>query len=205
MRSRKSKTKNRLAIFLYPIVFLALTSISYAHTLCEQYNKILILPTGDIIWVYPETEVIYKQDSLGLVAFKAAGYESKENSMTHQWELQQGWMVAEPDGGLNVKQDINNTPRLNYNIQIVKGGTHYLWIKGKGPHGSSDSINYGIDGERLGTITFKDRLWSNYTQYTKTRATLDLSPGDYVFTLWMREDGTKIQEVRISNSEVYTP
>ncbi len=134
----------------------------------------------------------------GVMKISALNFESNEG-----WDEVDGWLTV-PEGGVNLGVDISTAAKLTYKLAILKAGTYYIWIEGQGDV-SSDSVNIGINGERILTITFIERLWSNYTQYTNTRATLDLTEGIHELDIWVREDGVKIKEIRLTVDSEYIP
>lgn len=120
------------------------------------------------------------------------------------WIQDYSWMTTF-EAGVNFGVDISDAPVLTYKLSVVVSGTYYIWLRGEGVDVSSDSVNYGINGAREATITFIDRPWSNYTQYTNIVATIELAAGDNILNIWMREDGVKIKEIRITDDPNYVP
>jgi len=86
------------------------------------------------------------------------------------------------------------SPRLDYIVNFATTGTHYVWVRGWGPDGSSDSCHVGLDGIEIAT---SDRItgfpaswtWSNQTM-DGVVASFNVSvAGLHGISVWMREDG----------------
>ena len=120
-------------------------------------------------------------------------------------------MAATPNTG--VTRDtafLNTSPRLDYRIQFVRTGTHYVWIRGIGPSGGDDSLHAGLNGAALST---SDRItgfgpnfvWRNATTDGPV-ATLEIpSVGVHTINLWMREDGVIVDKLVLTANASYTP
>ena len=143
----------------------------------------------------------------------------------HAWEVTtatsgysgDGAMEATPNVNLNVNIDTTVSPRLDYNIEIVKPGTYYVWVRGLADSapglGQNDSINVGIDGtlpatsDRIGFFPQgAGYVWSSTTLDGNSRATFQVSqPGVHQLNIWMREDGFIVDKVLLVSDPNYTP
>ncbi|MBL9167749.1 MAG: hypothetical protein JNN07_08410 [Verrucomicrobiales bacterium] len=146
-------------------------------------------------------------------------------SNNHAWELTtatagysgDGAMEATPNVNLNVNIDTTISPRLDYNIEIVKPGTYYVWVRGLADSapglGQNDSINVGLDGELPAT---SDRIgffpqgsgyvWSSTTLDGNSRAMFTVAtPGVHQLNIWMREDGFIVDKLLVTPDANYTP
>jgi hypothetical protein len=105
---------------------------------------------------------------------------------------------------------VTTSPRIDFRINIVKTGVHYVWIRGRGLTGSDDSVHVGLDGAAVATA---DRISSFGTGYSWTRNTMDgvvatinvTTPGLHTLNLWMREDGTVVDKVILTTNAGFTP
>ncbi len=143
----------------------------------------------------------------------------------HAWEFNdatpgfsaQGAMLAIPNVNLNVNIDTAISPRLDYNVEIVKPGTYYVWVRALADSspglGQNDSVNVGMDGVLPST---SDRIgffpqgagffWSSTTLDGNSRATLVVdSPGVHQLNVWMREDGFLLDKVLLVSDPNYVP
>ncbi|HHE04788.1 MAG TPA: hypothetical protein ENL19_01840 [candidate division WOR-3 bacterium] len=148
----------------------------------------------------------WEADENGIIKIPSAGFTENVPSDTHKWEnINEVWMATYPETGTNLGTNITDAPMLSYKIKVAEEGNYYIWIKGEGPDGNGDSVNYGVDGERTATITFFERPWSNYTQYTNVRAAIYLTSGIHDLNIWMREDSVKIMIIVLTRDGDYTP
>ncbi len=234
MRARTNRHKEWVRTFSIMTVCLALFSVGWSHVSpehkalldegkvyrCTQLN----CNNACVTWDFRDKEdhsvhTIRKcgekkndqEDAYGMEngIFKIPVVYYQENvaSTTHQWELVDSvWMTTpEAESNTNLGTDISDAPKLSYRLKVDNPGEYYLWIKGAGPDANADSVNYGIDGERTGTITFLDRDWSNHTQYTNTKATVILPSGVHTLDIWMREDSTRIMLIEVAQDAEHIP
>ena len=115
----------------------------------------------------------------------------------------------------NTRIDTNyaaTSPRLDYQVNFVKTGTHYVWIRALGPSWSSDSLHVGLDGQEVASAARLSQLnpqgswaWSKTTQ-GGTIATLNVTnPGIHIINVWMRESGTLLDKLVLTPNANYTP
>lgn len=194
-------------IILFFCVLMLCVSYCHAESYVSKWQYKLIkdgmfvectqtLGEGCITWNWVNSKDDIKLD--GIIKINVLDFESNNG-----WNEVDGWLTV-PEADVNLQTDISNAAKLTYQLTILKEGTYYIWIKGEGD-ASSDSVNVGIDGIRILTITFIDRLWSNYTQYTTTKAILELTEGIHELDIWVREDGVKIKEIQLTINPEYTP
>ena len=102
------------------------------------------------------------------------------------------------------------SPRLDYQVNFTKTGTHYVWIRGWGAGGGDDSCHTGLDGAEIDSC---DRMqgwnlsyaWSNSTM-DGVRSTFEVTSGGiHTFNVWMREDGLIIDKIVLTTNPDYTP
>ena len=157
----------------------------------------------------------------GIVVMEAEDFHANVPQGEHTWELvgpTGGFtgvlgMQALPNQGTNrnpSSQYLSQSPRLDYQINFIKTGTHYVWIRGWGAGGSDDSCHAGLDGQAIDT---SDRMqgWSN--NYTWSNSTMDNAPstfevaaaGEHTLNIWMREDGLIVDKIVLTTNPDYTP
>ena len=116
-------------------------------------------------------------------------------------------MQAQPDNNTG-SRDTNyaaRSPRLDYEINFVTTGTHYVWILAFGDDGNSDSCHAGLDGQEISTA---DRMsgWNvNYRWRNTTSdgpvATIEVTTaGQHTFNIWMREDGLIVDKIVLTTN-----
>jgi hypothetical protein len=133
-----------------------------------------------------------------------------------------GAMLVSPDCGRSTDSGTANTnytraPQLAFNIDFVKTGTHYVWVRGYAEDGSSDSVYVGFDYTPPSTgqgpvsstrITgFTQDAWSwRGVNNTGARHTIDVSStGTHTLQVWMREDGFRLDRIVLTTDAGYDP
>ncbi len=126
----------------------------------------------------------------------------------------EGAMQAVPNTGVNVGDDVSDSPRLDYKVRFFTTGTHYIWVRGRdnGTVGTTDNgvVHAGLDKVLLSTTRRIGRfpagagwVWLN-TNLDGTPVAFDVtSPGDHQFHIWMREDGFIIDKILITTNASY--
>ncbi|MFC1635369.1 hypothetical protein ACFL5Z_11050 [Planctomycetota bacterium] len=103
------------------------------------------------------------------------------------------------------------SPRLDFEVNFVKTGTHYIWIRGYGQDGNSDSCHAGINGE---AVVSGHRFWGfgtsygwvNTTNYDPPRRTVEVpSTGVHTINVWMREDGCVVDKIVLTTNPDFSP
>jgi hypothetical protein len=181
--------------------------------------------------VRPPITDLFVQDANGLIAFEAENFHANADQGVHHWEFQatpadfsgDGTMYSLPENNVNIGMPValTDSPRLDYRVQFVKTGTHYVWIRGS--DGGGDSIHAGFD-DRDPTGTTLDNIdepgccgnrlpggetlvWINGTGTSPAeRSIIDVSSaGEHTIRLWMREDGMIVDKVVITTDPAFVP
>jgi len=101
------------------------------------------------------------------------------------------------------------SPRLEYEINFVKTGTHYVWILAWAASGSDDSCHIGLDGEETplsSNWSGGGNNWSNGRYPETGRAQFEVtSTGIHVLDIWVREDGLIVDKIVLTTNPDYTP
>lgn len=153
----------------------------------------------------------------GLVVMEAESYHSNTPRSAHNWILVttpagfigSGAMQASPDA--NAGYDTNyaaQSPQLDFNVNFVVTGTHYVWVRGYGVNGSGDSVHVGLDGVEINT---SDRIYFNIGNYSWSNATMDgpaatftvSQVGVHTVNVWMREDGFIFDRILLTTNPSY--
>jgi len=83
-------------------------------------------------------------------------------------------------------------PELGVTANFTTTGTHYVFVRGHGVRGGSDSVHVGLDGVEVPTSQgisiprTSGYEWSNGTHTVEVTNT-----GVHTLEVWMREDGTR--------------
>ena len=164
---------------------------------------------------------IFQQDtgSDGIVSMEAENYQGTANQTGDTWVPDTSFagysgsraLRALPDDGDVINTGYAGTsPQLNFVVNFVQTGTHYVWIRGYGPDGSADSVHVGLDGAEVATAT---RIGSFPTGYNWLNGTMDATiatinvatAGVHVVNVWMREDGFVFDKIVLTTNAGYTP
>ncbi|MHC4507157.1 MAG: hypothetical protein ACYTFI_28085, partial [Planctomycetota bacterium] len=166
--------------------------------------------------------ILYRQDPGpdGLVLIEAEDFSSKADAGAHRWEpvtspkgfRGKGAMKASPDQGTRPagNEAPANSPRLDYRIEFVRTGRHYLWVRMYGADKDGDSCHAGIDGkvtvaDFMATVV-REYSWVGRLDYARTRGRFDVpTPGTHTVNVWMREDGTIVDAIAVTTNPKWTP
>ncbi len=157
-------------------------------------------------------------DSNDLVCIEAEGFDSNVSQGGKSWTNSYpsgysgtGALITSPNTGTNNNTGyVTNSPRLDYVVNFVKTGVHYVWIRGAGPTGKDDSLHVGLDGVALTSSNriskFSNGLsWSNI-QMGGTVVKINVATvGEHTLNIWMREDGTVFDKIVLTTNRAYTP
>ncbi len=155
----------------------------------------------------------------GIVSVEAEHYNNNIPQGNSRWEevgptdafTGTSGMQALPNSGtVNNTGYVSNSPRLDYDVDFVTTGTHYIWIRAWGSGGNDDSCHAGLDGQEIDTC---DRLSGWNGSYTWSNATMDgprstfevTNVGVYTLNIWMREDGIIIDKIVLTTNPNYAP
>lgn len=153
----------------------------------------------------------------GIVSVEAENYDENTPQGGGTFEL------VGPTGGFTgiagmqgTGGSTNNTgyaagsPRLDFQVQFVKTGTHYVWVRAWGAGGGDDSCHAGLNGEEIDTC---DRMsgfnnnyrWSNDTMDPERSSFEVPSAGEHTLNIWMRENGLIIDKIVLTTNPDYVP
>ena len=158
-------------------------------------------------------------DGQGLVSIEAENFDANVSQGGYAWTANStsgysgtGSLRASPNNGTSLTQGyVANSPRLDYQINFVATGTHYLWVRALGPTRSDDSLHAGLDGNALGSADHITGVYGN--TWVWSRSTMDgpiakinvTTPGLHVLNVWMREDGLILDKLVMTLDKAYVP
>ena len=89
----------------------------------------------------------------GVLSMEAEDYSQNVAQGGHAWTAVSpagysgsGALEATPNSGVNVDNNVSNSPRLDYSVNFLQAGTYSVWVRGIGATGNDDSVNVGLDG-----------------------------------------------------------
>ncbi len=123
-----------------------------------------------------------------------------------------GEFVTVPGTGVNAGNTLSG-PKLDYDINFASSGTYYVWVRMTGPDVGSDSIHVGLNGQAstlgsfgLSTNPTDTFAWTNGQSSLGRRVTITVpAAGVQTLNVWMREDGVKVDDIRVAKSINYDP
>lgn len=164
--------------------------------------------------------VSYQQSTAAnaLVSMEAEGFDASVAQGGRSWQAYTaagftgtGALRAMPNTGGQIDSGyLTNSPRLDFNVNFTRTGTHYIWVRGFGASGNDDSLHVGLDGV---APTSSDRLTFPNRTYGWSRSTMDgpvatinvTTTGVHKINLWMREDGVIADKIVLTSSSAYIP
>jgi hypothetical protein len=158
----------------------------------------------------------------GLVVMEAENFQANTPQGGHSWTLTTafagfsgtGAMQATPDNGgfADTPGYAATSPRLDYSVNFISTGTHYVWVLGYAPTGAGtdDSCHVGLDNTET---TTSDRMTGWGTAYSWHKNTMDnvdatiniTAAGLHTINVWMREDGFVIDKILLTTNAAYVP
>ncbi|MBD3239861.1 MAG: T9SS type A sorting domain-containing protein, partial [Chitinivibrionales bacterium] len=170
----------------------------------------------------------YQPDGQGVYEIEAENYYDKTAGTgtyaSYAWGQREGpihtWVMQVLPNDKQVRGSENPGtagPALNYRVNFVSSGTHYIWVRGTGPfssdHWYNSTVSYGIDGAvsgskkfnlEMGTGIYENKVRYDYMQWQ--RGTIDVtSAGEHTVSFWMKADGFKLDKCIITTDDAYTP
>jgi hypothetical protein len=156
--------------------------------------------------------------SNGLVVMEAEQFHNNTSQGGHSWisitrsgASGSGAMQATPNNGTTQDSNyVTSSPRLDFQVQFVRTGTHYVWLRGLAPSRRDDTVHVGLDGQ---AVSSSDRITSFSSTWRWSKTTLDRSvatiqvptTGVHTVNVWMREDGLIVDKLVLTTNSRYTP
>jgi cysteine-rich repeat protein len=157
------------------------------------------------------------QNSAGLVSLEAENRVAQTMASAKSWVFAtptgysgSGAFRASPDTGILLAPG-STSPRLDYVVRFNRTGVHYVWVRGQGPSGTSDSVHVGLDGMAPASSDKIGGGWGAGFAWTRSTAdgviaTINVpSIGIHTINVWMREDGTVFDKLVLTPSSTYVP
>ncbi len=154
----------------------------------------------------------------GIVSIEAEAATGNTAQGTHSWvEIAEGAaaggtaMQALPNNGTQINTNYAaQSPRLDFAIDFVATGTHYVWVRGRADTAADDTVHAGLDGAETATaaaITGAGAgfAWLNTTQ-AGPRATVNVtSTGRHTINVWMAKDGFVFDRLVLTTDPAFVP
>ena len=122
-------------------------------------------------------------------------------------------MFAGPNDGDNINTGYSTTsPQLDYQVNFVKTGIHYVWVLGnRQDSGFDDSLHIGLGGVEIATsdrVNFGGTtswVWTNQTMDSAVATFNVTETGIQTLNAWMREDGLTIDKIVLTTDSAFVP
>ena len=178
--------------------------------------------SADFVFGSQQGQDPFQQDSGSqkIVSIEAEHYiDSTAASDGHEWQPKSGSLYSGGDAMEVLPEDKINystgyatgSARLDYEVEFVATGTHYIWVRGLGPSTSSDSLHVGIDGAAVSTgenfngfLPTGKLVWSNKSDASVRKLSVT-STGVHTINVWMRESGMVFDKLVLSTDPAYVP
>ena len=124
-----------------------------------------------------------------------------------------GAIQAKPDDGddYNCPTCYSKSPRLDFHVNFVETGTHYVWVRGYADDSGSNSCHAGLHkkptptADKIEFNTYDQYVWTNGT-IDGPNATFDVNvPGVNTVNIRMYDDGFRIDKIVLTTNPDYTP
>lgn len=154
------------------------------------------------------------------VSLEAENAQTNTPQGAHAWEEYNdtagfsgaGFMRALPDSGTLINAGFSATsPRLDFEVEFLTTGTHYIWVRGYATGGADDSVHVGLNGaetstsDRIDGFTAGNWVWSQNTIDGPVATMVIPTVGTHTINVWMREDGFRFDKLLITTDATYTP
>lgn len=152
----------------------------------------------------------------GIVDMEAENFTSGLDKGGQSWLVRSNipnsseneFLRAEPDNGVSFASGyVGNSPQVNFQVDFVKTGTHYVWIRSLKTGNTDDSVHVGIDGN--GSSSGRNMTFSGSSDswnWSHSNRIIEVpSPGMHEINLWMREDGARIDRILLTTNATYIP
>ncbi len=159
--------------------------------------------------------------SAGVVVFEAEHFAANLSPRgDHAWTVTNaipgfsgsGYIESLPNNGTIIQTNLSvDSPELQYEVLFRTNLTHYVWVRAYATNGADDSIQVGRSSspdtsKPLTWATQGSWVWTNSQQGSSSPVSFTPGATNIVpFSLWMREDGARIDRVVITTNPDFKP
>ena len=182
--------------------------IFHCQTFQLVFGLLLLLIAGNVMAAFQQDN----STGQGFVVAEAENFHNNTPQGSHSWSpvttpagfSGTGAMRTLPDNGTNVGTNYAaNSPRLDYQIDFVTTGLHYVWVRGAGSGGGSNSVHAGLDNQEIPSSAGLSVPKNTYG-WVSGSFTVATS-GAHTLNIWMREDGTVVDKVLLTTDASFVP
>jgi len=152
----------------------------------------------------------------GMVVVEAEEYTNHISRSDRNWEFfdqpagfsGSGLMVVTngPDANSNINVNVATTsPELQYGLNVPTAGLYHVWMSAYCQNSNEDSVHLGIDGSLDAGNPMNFSQYNTWAWSGTARTFSVVSAGARTFSLWMREDGTRIDRMVVTTNAAFRP
>jgi len=164
--------------------------------------------------------VAFKQGADGLVCIEAEHFSAKTDASGHSWTTVKAPAGFEGEGALGALPNNGgqwltnygpNSARVDFKVDFVKTGAHYVWVRASADSDKDNSVHLGFDGAPLPTLSeigwsaTKTFVWTNKQMNNKNATFSVATAGVHTINVWMREDGAVVDRFILTSDPKWGP
>jgi hypothetical protein len=200
-----------------PVTFNAATGVQtvsiYMREDGTKVDKVILTKSNSYVPGQPTDSFSQETGSNGLVEMEAESFTSKVAGSGSfagmNWteyndaDASNNKYMVVPDNGNKNGGTSDSSPHLDFKVNFVHTGTHYIWIRmNSGNNGGDDSVTPRYNSSVITEFHFgADVGW----KWVKCPVTFNAATGVQTVSIYMREDGTKVDKIILTKNNSYTP
>jgi hypothetical protein len=192
------------------------TQYTYKVRVRDSQNNITVNSVAKNVTTPAGEPGHFIQDADGTVSIEAENYDGLVTSTKtdHYWALDKsvsgysgsGAMIALPNRRYEIDEKYvpDASPRMDFNVKFNRAGTHYLHIRGYGSDYNNDACHGGINLQgppALASMAFTPSLAYVWDNHSGDSEIVIPHPGIHKIHVFMREDGTIIDKIVITDTQ----
>jgi len=173
------------------------------ETKFSTLTKADALKGAAVLKVTPDTPAVIEAENYSATVPALDGVCKWEKQTQPPGFVGEGYMAVMDRGMVN-EPCAPTAARLDYPVNFTRSGKYWLWVRGNGNNdgGQSIHVGLGLKTEEWGTNL---RIGSGRYTWTKSKPIQVDTPGLYVFSIWMHQDGAMVDRFLFTANEQYEP
>ena len=186
-------------------------------------NVILQLGSNDVCAEYGHDygslAFVQSTNPDNIVSIEAEHFIQRISSISHQWAPDSiatpsiTAVRAEPDSGTSrpYPEYLTLSPRLDYRVNFVRTGIHYVWLRAYAGGTDDILIHVGLDGQRQPSAEnieiedYNEWMWSGTTGNGSYAMINVPSTGIHTLNVYMHQDGFRLDKIVLATNNLWTP
>ena len=177
-----------------------------------------------VVEALPQTgKPAFQADATGMIVIEAENFHTRKAAYDgFQWDqivhtaavngkavqIPNGAGTAYPSGGY-----LADAARVDYRINFPSSGTYFIWARGNGLDGRSDSMHFGLNGVEDTKATamsnfypYNQWIWTNKQNATSAIIRITVpTAGVHTLNGWMREPRLILDRIILTKDSVFKP